>query len=78
MKRRHWLAVLPVLGMLGGIPFANRVEPYVFGMPFLLAWIVCWVVAMSLILALIFVLDSAAERSKSAVTPVGAEPDLKA
>ena len=52
----RWLAVLPTLGLLGGVPFANRVRPYVLGLPFLLAWIVAWVVATSLIMALIFAL----------------------
>src|SRR6185437_15675382 len=49
---------IPTLGMLGGVPFANRVRPYVLGLPFLLAWIVVWVVITSLVMALIFVLDS--------------------
>jgi hypothetical protein len=39
----HVLAALPFLGILGGIAFANRVEPFVFGMPFILFWIVLWV-----------------------------------
>lgn len=57
MRSYRWLAVLPAVGMLGGVPFANRVRPYVFGLPFLLAWIVIWVVMTSLIMGLIFVLD---------------------
>ena len=57
MRPYRWLAVLPAVGMLGGVPFANRVRPYVFGLPFLLAWIVIWVVVTSLIMGLIFVLD---------------------
>lgn len=59
MRRYRWLAVIPTLGMLGGIPFANRVRPYVFGLPFLLAWIVIWVIVTSAIMALIFALDNA-------------------
>lgn len=53
----HLLAALPALCLLGGIPFANRVEPYVLGLPFLLFWIVAWVVATSAIMGLIWVLD---------------------
>ncbi len=53
----RWLAVLPTLGLLGGIPFANRVEPYVLGLPFLLFWIVLWVVATAGIMGLIWILD---------------------
>lgn len=53
----HWLAILPTIGLLGGVPFANRVEPYVAGLPFLLFWIVAWVVATAAIMGLILFLD---------------------
>ncbi len=51
------LAVLPAIGLVAGIPFANRVEPYVLGLPFLLFWIVAWVVATSAIMGVIWLLD---------------------
>ena len=57
MRRYHLLALVPAIGLLGGIPFANRVEPYVLGLPFLLFWIVLWVVATSATMALIWTLD---------------------
>lgn len=53
------LAALPFLGILGGAAFANRVEPFVLGMPFILFWIVMWVVLTSVIMAVIYVLDPA-------------------
>ena len=56
-RRYHLLALLPVLGMLGGLPFANRVYPLVLGLPFLMAWLVGWVVATSGIMAWILRLD---------------------
>ena len=59
MRRYRLLAVLPPLFMLGGLPYANRVQPYVLGLPFLLAWIVIWVILISLTMGLIFALDSA-------------------
>jgi hypothetical protein len=59
MKWYRWLAALPTLAVLGGVPFANRVHPYIFGLPFLLAWIVMWVIATSLIMGIIFALDNA-------------------
>ena len=31
------LAALPFIGILLGVPFVNRVEPLVLGMPFVLA-----------------------------------------
>ena len=51
------LASLPFFGILGGAGFANRVEPFVLGLPFLMAWIVLWVVATSGLLAVIYALD---------------------
>jgi hypothetical protein len=51
------LAALPFIGMLLGVPFVNRVEPLVLGMPFVLAWIVMWVVLSSIIMAIIYRLD---------------------
>jgi hypothetical protein len=56
-RRYHLLALLPVLGMLGGLPFANRVHPMVLGLPFLMAWLVGWVVATAGIMAFILRLD---------------------
>ncbi|MEW6339707.1 MAG: DUF3311 domain-containing protein [Paraburkholderia sp.] len=53
----RFLAVLPFIGILLGVPFVNRVEPLVLGMPFVLAWIVLWVILISLIMALIYRLD---------------------
>lgn len=63
MRRYRWLAVLPAIGMLAGVPLANRVEPYVLGLPFLLFWIVAWVVATSGVMGLIYVLDRSAYRA---------------
>lgn len=53
------LAALPFVGILGGAGFANRVEPFVLGLPFLMAWIVAWVVASSGIMAIVYALDPA-------------------
>jgi hypothetical protein len=47
--------------MLGGVPFANRVTPYVLGLPFLLFWVTAWVVLTSVIMWIIYVLDRARE-----------------
>ncbi|HVE06537.1 MAG TPA: DUF3311 domain-containing protein [Paraburkholderia sp.] len=53
------LAVLPFIGILLGVPFVNRVEPLVLGMPLVLAWIVMWVVLTAAIMALVYRLDPA-------------------
>jgi hypothetical protein len=57
MKSIRWLMVLPFLGILGGIPFVNKVTPYVFGMPFILFWLVAWVVITSAIMAVVYRFD---------------------
>jgi hypothetical protein len=59
VKISYALAALPFLGLLGGIAFANRVEPFVLGMPFILFWVVMWVVLTSGIMAVIYFLDPA-------------------
>jgi hypothetical protein len=51
------LAALPFIGILLGVPFVNRVEPLVLGMPFVLAWIVLWVILISVIMGLIYRFD---------------------
>ncbi|SIO29837.1 DUF3311 domain-containing protein [Paraburkholderia phenazinium] len=53
----RFLAALPFIGILLGVPFVNRVEPLVLGMPFVLGWIVLWVILISVIMAVIYRLD---------------------
>ncbi len=63
MRAYHWLAALPTVILLAGIPFVNRVHPMVFGLPLLMAWIVFWVVVTSGVMGLVLYLDRAHERS---------------
>ena len=51
------LAALPFIGILLGVPFVNRVEPLVLGMPFVLGWIVLWVILIAIIMGIIYRLD---------------------
>jgi hypothetical protein len=55
----RWLAVLPFLGILVGVPLLNRVEPLVLGMPVILAWIVLWIILTAAIMAIIYRCDPA-------------------
>jgi hypothetical protein len=48
--------------ILGGVPFANRLEPSLFGLPFLLAWIVGAVVLTTPVMALVWMLDRRHDR----------------
>ncbi len=43
-------AAIPIAALIGGLPFVNRLEPVVAGLPFLLFWILGWVVATPLFL----------------------------
>lgn len=38
------LAAIPIAALSFAVPLVNRVEPRVFGLPFVLFWIVAWVV----------------------------------
>lgn len=51
------LVLFPALVILGAPWLANRVEPRIFGFPFLLAWIVGGVLLTSLVMGIILVLD---------------------
>ena len=73
LRPYHALALLPMLGLLGGVSLgANRTEPYVLGLPFLLFWIVMWVIGASLIMWIIWVLDRA--RGVGAALPDPIDP----
>jgi len=56
-RRYRGLAVVPGVLLLGGLPFVNRVEPYVLGLPFLLFWILACVLLTSAVMAVIGALD---------------------
>jgi hypothetical protein len=53
----RFLAALPFIGILLGVPLVNRVEPLVLGMPFVLGWIVLWVILIAVIMGIIYRLD---------------------
>jgi hypothetical protein len=59
MSKVRWLAALPFLAILVGTSFVNSVEPLVFGMPLVLAWLVVWVVLTSAIMTFIYYHDPA-------------------
>ncbi len=53
-------------------PFvANRVEPFVLGLPFLLAFITGWVLVTSAVMALIFILDERADARANTLADQG-------
>ncbi len=51
---RVLLACISPTMLLIGVPFANHIEPRIFGLPFLLAWIVFSVLMAPVSLAIIY------------------------
>ncbi|MEH7123043.1 DUF3311 domain-containing protein [Bacillus sp. JJ1532] len=64
MKLYHLIAFIPFIGILGGIAFANKVTPYVLGMPFILFYLVLWVFLTSGTMAVVYKLDPANKGGK--------------
>ncbi len=58
----RWLAVLPPLFMLCGVPFVNRMSGTLLGLPPLLTWSTAWVLVTSATMGLVWVLDRRADR----------------
>lgn len=57
-------ALIPAVALVAGLPFVNRIEPVVLGLPFLLFWILGWVLVTPVFLAIAYVLaDTKAERT---------------
>ena len=54
-----WLGAIAWIVLLVGMPFANRVEPFVLGFPFALAFGVFSTLLSAALLALIYALDPA-------------------
>ena len=48
------LAFTPAVMLTAAIPLADRVEPRIFGLPFLMAWITLWSILTPVCLYLIF------------------------
>jgi hypothetical protein len=51
------LAATPIIMLSLAIPLVNRVDPRVFGLPFLLFWIAAWVVLTPAFLILVYRLE---------------------
>ncbi|MCU0648206.1 MAG: DUF3311 domain-containing protein [Gemmatimonadaceae bacterium] len=64
----RWLLLAPVCALLSAPFAANRVEPFVLGLPFLLFYTVASAVATALTLALVYWLDLRAEMRETTRT----------
>lgn len=56
-KNPQLLLIIPFIGMAALIPWVNKVEPYILGLPFLLFWIVLWMVLSSVVMAIVYRLE---------------------
>jgi hypothetical protein len=56
---RVLLALVPIAMLTIAIPFVNHVEPRLFGLPFLLVWILAWIVLTPGVMLLIRRMDAA-------------------
>jgi hypothetical protein len=54
MRGYHLLPLAPAIALIGSGWIANRLEPRILGLPFLLAWIVAWVIVTSLVMAYVY------------------------
>ena len=70
----RWLAVLPFVGILAGTPFFNRADPFIFGLPLILVWLVSWVVATSVIMAVVYRCDPVNREDTQPPMPSGSPP----
>ncbi len=59
MRLHHVLGLLPFLHATLGLVVANRVKPFVFGLPFFMAWIIGGVLLSALVMACVYRLDPA-------------------
>jgi len=48
------LGAVPFITMVFALPFVNRIEPVILGLPFLLFWLLAWVMVTPFILALAY------------------------
>jgi hypothetical protein len=51
------VAAVPFVMLSLAIPFVNRLEPRILGLPFLLAWIVGWTLLTPLFLLAVYRMD---------------------
>ncbi|KOO46132.1 DUF3311 domain-containing protein [Priestia koreensis] len=57
MNKVRLIGLIPILLLVVGPVFANSVEPYVLGMPFLLFYILIAVLLTSVCMTVLYVLD---------------------
>ncbi|AKO93559.1 DUF3311 domain-containing protein [Priestia filamentosa] len=57
MRKIYLLSLVPFIAILGFLPFVNRIEPFVLGLPFNMFWMALWTALTSVILGIMYKLD---------------------
>jgi hypothetical protein len=59
-RGRRWallLGCVPFAALVGALPWVNRVEPMILGLPFLLFWIFAWVALTPIVLFAAYLIE---------------------
>ena len=51
------LGAIPFITLVFALPLVNRIKPVVFGLPFILFWILSWVILTPLILFIAYTME---------------------
>lgn len=56
------LTLIPFIWSIGMIPFANRVKPFVLGLPFLAFWFVAGIAVVFVCISILYKIDTENEK----------------
>ncbi len=57
------LGAIPFITLVFALPLVNRIKPVVFGLPFILFWILVWVILTPFILFVAYTLERKMNKS---------------
>jgi len=60
IRSRRWALLpggVPFVALVGALPWVNRVEPMILGLPFLLFWIFAWVALTPVALLVAYLIE---------------------
>ena len=58
------LGAIPFITLVFALPLVNRIKPVVFGLPFILFWILTWVILTPFILFIAYTLERKLNKSE--------------
>lgn len=60
---KFFLTIIPFIWSIGMIPFVNRTNPYILGLPFLAAWLSGGIIVAFVCLGILYHLDKDKEEA---------------